>query len=205
MANKKTIKASKSRHAIIAAARKLFTEYGFSQVSTAQIAKAAGLTTGALFYHFTNKKNLLLVVVQQMQHRFDIDIFEGTSQEWTVFDRMLASARDTLRLSQQPDYVRLVLQEAPTHLGYAELRKIDADNILKNIEPALRMIAGEVSLPDRAVRTMALLILGLLNEACFAMARGDHNVNEDDVIALIEDSIVTWISRMSDRAPDHPA
>lgn len=197
MRNKKAVKASKSRKAIISAARKLFAEHGFSQVSTAQIAHAAGLTTGALFYHFKNKKNLLFVVVQQMQRRFDIDIFEETAQESTVFERMLASARETLRLSQRPEYVRLVLKDAPTHLGYGELKQIDADNILKNIEPALRIMAGDANLPDPAVRIMALLILGLLNEACFAMARGDANVIEDDVVALIETSIVSWLGRIS--------
>ena len=196
MRNKKAVKASKSRKAIISAARKLFAEYGFSQVSTAQIAHAAGLTTGALFYHFKNKKNLLFVVVQQMQRRFDIDIFEETSRESSVFERMLASARETLRLSQRPEYVRLVLKDAPTHLGYSELKQNDADNILKNIEPALRIMAGDANLPDPAVRIMALLILGLLNEACFAMARGDANVIEDDVVALIETSIVSWLGRI---------
>ena len=113
-----------------------------------------------------------------------------------MFERMLASARETLRLSQRPEYVRLVLKDAPTHLGYSELKQIDADNILKNIEPALRIMAGDANLPDPAVRIMALLILGLLNEACFAMARGDANVIEDDVVALIETSIVSWLGRI---------
>jgi len=48
------------------AAERLFAERGFSQVSTREIAEAAGVNLGAIQYHFGSKSNLFLESVHRM-------------------------------------------------------------------------------------------------------------------------------------------
>ncbi len=47
------------KHQILNAARELFVEQGFPNVTMAQIAEQVGITAGALYRHFTNKAVLL--------------------------------------------------------------------------------------------------------------------------------------------------
>lgn len=49
---------STTRDRLIAAARPLFTEHGFEGVSNVELAKAAGVTTGAIFSTFSGKEAL---------------------------------------------------------------------------------------------------------------------------------------------------
>jgi AcrR family transcriptional regulator len=52
------------RRQIIAVARPLFAERPYSEVSTTEIAEAAGVTHGLLTYHFGSKRNLYLAVLR---------------------------------------------------------------------------------------------------------------------------------------------
>jgi AcrR family transcriptional regulator len=53
------------RRQIIAVAKRLFAEKPYSEVSTTEIAHAAGVTHGLLTYHFGSKRNLYLTVLKQ--------------------------------------------------------------------------------------------------------------------------------------------
>jgi AcrR family transcriptional regulator len=52
------------RRQVIAVARELFAERPYSEVSTTDIAQAAGVTHGLLTYHFGSKRNLYLAVLR---------------------------------------------------------------------------------------------------------------------------------------------
>ena len=57
------------QHRILAAALALFSEKGYEDVSTKEIAARAGVAEGSLFHHFGNKKGLLTAVMQPIvQH-----------------------------------------------------------------------------------------------------------------------------------------
>ena len=47
-----------NRQHILDIARKLFLEYGYNGISIRNIAKKAKLTTGAIYFHFKNKKEI---------------------------------------------------------------------------------------------------------------------------------------------------
>lgn len=52
----KALRAERSRRAILDAALQLFSTQGFRSTSTRDIAKAAGISTGALYHHFADKE-----------------------------------------------------------------------------------------------------------------------------------------------------
>ncbi|MGV9268676.1 ScbR family autoregulator-binding transcription factor [Kitasatospora sp. NPDC003701] len=56
-------RAERTRAALIQAAAKLFGEQGFSGTSVVKIADEAGLTLGAVYFHFRNKSELAREIV----------------------------------------------------------------------------------------------------------------------------------------------
>ena len=54
---------------ILNAALKLFAEEGFRSTSTSKVAKAAGVSEGLIFRHFTNKEGLLQAIIQMGEER----------------------------------------------------------------------------------------------------------------------------------------
>ncbi len=55
---------SSGRECILDTSAKLFNEKGFKGVSIRDIAQACGMTNAALYYHFKNKDDLFLAVLQ---------------------------------------------------------------------------------------------------------------------------------------------
>src|SRR5579862_2873728 len=51
---------------LIDAAMDLFASYGYRGTSLARIAQAAGVTKGALYWHFTDKEEFFLAVVAKV-------------------------------------------------------------------------------------------------------------------------------------------
>ncbi|MEX9251910.1 multidrug efflux transporter transcriptional repressor AcrR [Pseudenterobacter timonensis] len=59
MARKTKQQARETRQHILNVAMRLFSQQGVSSTSLAQIAQAAGVTRGAIYWHFKNKSDLL--------------------------------------------------------------------------------------------------------------------------------------------------
>lgn len=62
------------RRLILDVASRLFKDKGFEAVSVAEVMKAAGMTHGGFYGHFTSKDDL---VAQTMAHALAADSFEG--------------------------------------------------------------------------------------------------------------------------------
>jgi AcrR family transcriptional regulator len=58
-----------TRRALIDAATTLFAERGYADVPVGEIARTAGVTTGALYHQFGSKEGLFGAVYQQMMQR----------------------------------------------------------------------------------------------------------------------------------------
>jgi AcrR family transcriptional regulator len=54
-----------TRQRVLDAAAGVFAEYGFEGARVAQIARAAGLSVGAIYNHYGSKAELLAAVVEQ--------------------------------------------------------------------------------------------------------------------------------------------
>src|SRR5436190_21625411 len=67
-----------SRHGLMNVAIDCFAKHGYAASSIDRIAKAAGVTKGALYYHFKDKEELLLEAVKnrvgQFEHRVIGDV-----------------------------------------------------------------------------------------------------------------------------------
>jgi TetR/AcrR family acrAB operon transcriptional repressor len=66
MVRKTKEEAQETRNAILDAAEVVFQERGVSHTSLAEVAKAAGVTRGAIYWHFANKAALYDAMIQRV-------------------------------------------------------------------------------------------------------------------------------------------
>ncbi len=189
--------AALTRRRIITCSQVLFATLGYRATRTADVARDAGVSEGALFHHFKDKTALFKAVVEKLQYKFATEIVASTTQESVPLTIFLTGSRKSLELSQNSEYLRIVMLEAPTVLGEFDWRQQDARVGLMMIEPNLRNIAGRDDITDAALKPMALLVMGLINETIFALARGDEGVSVDGCIALLEAAVIEWAKRVN--------
>lgn len=109
-----------SHEKIVAAAMREFQEKGFEQASMKAVADAVGMTSAALYRHFTNKQDMFAAMVQpavdtlnvwkEKHIAFSYDILKQESSEimWD-FDADCNDARMVLDVMyQQPEAFRLL-------------------------------------------------------------------------------------------------
>src|SRR2546423_15591513 len=65
--SRKAEQAEATQAAVIGAARALFAARGYADVPTGEIVQRAGVTRGALYHHFRDKRDLFRAVVEQLE------------------------------------------------------------------------------------------------------------------------------------------
>jgi AcrR family transcriptional regulator len=97
---------------ILAAARKLFLERSYAEVTTQQIARAALLTKGALYHHFSSKEELYLALLHA-----DLDakreLFErAVARPGTARERLARFTSDFFALEpEERELIKLVRRD----------------------------------------------------------------------------------------------
>lgn len=81
MAARKAVEKELTRDMIMDAARDLFVEKGYQQVSMRQIAKKLNYSHGAIYYHFKNKAELFYALVKNHFLMLDQKIEEIVNDE----------------------------------------------------------------------------------------------------------------------------
>ncbi len=140
--------AEQRREQLLESARKLFTEQGYRGTSTEEIAQNAGLTKGALYFHFKSKEEILLALVKQMSSRFlqALQSLPTPLTPWQVVEMVICHTRET-----KPSEFRSIMDIWVQGMRYPRIRKFireDHDQkiayALKHMEKGVRMSAEEL-------------------------------------------------------------
>src|SRR5258705_8831968 len=109
-----------TRALLIGAARKLFADKGFAEVSTQAIVAAAGVTRGALYHQFEDKAALFAAVYEEVERDLVADIARQIvdDQPPDPLEARRLGARLFLDRCSALDGQRIVLIDAPAVLGW---------------------------------------------------------------------------------------
>ena len=179
---------------VLDTARSAFARQGFDGVEMAAIADGAGMTVATLKSRYPDKKALFTAVLVNLEKAFDAhcrDASSGLLGE--PMDLFLAGCRAALEFGGRRDFARIVMIEGPGVLGEAEWEQIDHGLGLPTIRQGLRNMAPHAS--EAAVRPMAVMIMGALNELIVALARGEKGVAVEDSLAVLERLLRAWAAR----------
>jgi AcrR family transcriptional regulator len=176
-----------TRGALIAAARRLFTERGYSGVAAEEIVREAGVTRGALYHHFGGKAQLLEAVYERLEAESTervARIVLGSELESPV-EAMKAGVEAFLDECAEPELQRIALHDAPAVLGWDRWREIAAANGLGLIEASLTAAIESGEIRQLPVKPTAHLLMGALDEAAMLVARSDDPASRAEVTTVL--------------------
>jgi len=148
-----------NRAKLIAAARKAFAAKGFAAASMDELTADAGLTRGALYHNFGDKKGLLGAVVAQVDGEMAARAQQAGAAAENDWEGLLAEGAAYIEMALDPEVRRVVLLDGPAFLGdpsrwpsqNACLRitkqtvaKLVSEGVMKpvDIEAAARLLSG---------------------------------------------------------------
>lgn len=118
MAAKRRVEMMEENRAkMIAAARKAFAEKGFAEVSMDELTASVGLTRGALYHTFGDKKGLLAAVVAQVDGEMAQRAKAAAVTARNDWERILAEGIAYIKMALDPEVRRIVLLDGPAFLG----------------------------------------------------------------------------------------
>lgn len=188
MPRRTAAEALETRADILAAARKLFGARGFAATSVQEVAKRAGVTIGAVFHHFTDKGELFAAVFEELEEELDAEA-RAASRGRAPVDAFLSGFEVFLRFAQRGDFHRIVMIDGPSVLGASEWRAVDTRLGLKTVIRGVENLIASKEIAPRPVKPYAIMLLGAMNEAGFALARHEPGVSAADFLAALKESL----------------
>lgn len=116
-ARRRTEQVEETRGKLIAAARRAFAEKGYSAASMDDLTAAAGLTRGALYHNFGDKKGLLQAVIAQIDAEILVQMRVAGAQFTSKWYAFLAESITYIEMSLEPEVQRIMLLDGPAVLG----------------------------------------------------------------------------------------
>jgi AcrR family transcriptional regulator len=165
--SRQAARSEATRAKLLAAARSLFAKRGYAGVGTEEIVRRARVTRGALYHHFADKRDLFRAVHESLEAELVAGIAAALESAATddPVEAMRVATAAFLDAAVDPGRARITLVEAPSVLGWAEWREIDARFGLGLAEAALTAAMEVGRIGRQPVRPLAHLLLAAMGEA----------------------------------------
>jgi AcrR family transcriptional regulator len=167
--------AEETREAILGAARELFTAKGYSTSSIDEIASAARVTSGALYHHFRNKREIMRAVFEMLEGELKNRVIAASAGAKSAREAMRLTLRALFKACLDDDIRSIVFEQAPRVLGWEEWRSIDAEYAMELLLALLSRLRKERKLGRYDDKVIATLFLGALAEAGLQIAQRRHD------------------------------
>ncbi|MFE7798627.1 TetR/AcrR family transcriptional regulator [Nocardia sp. NPDC057440] len=169
--------AEATRSALLEAGRRLFVERRYSELSADEIARAARLTRGAVYHHFSGKQGLFEAVFEQVEQELTARLTSALGEPGNPWDTAVRALNVFLDECTDVAYQRIVLQEGPFALGWDRWRELDERYMVGLIRDLVDDLIRADVFPPRSTELTARAIYGLLTELAWSLA----DTNDDQV------------------------
>jgi AcrR family transcriptional regulator len=110
-------KMAENREKLIASARRAFAQQGYAAASMDSLTAEAGLTRGALYHNFGDKRGLLAAVVDQIDSEMAEYAKSVGAKAGDAWLGLLAEGAAYIEKALDPEVRRIVLLDGPSVLG----------------------------------------------------------------------------------------
>jgi AcrR family transcriptional regulator len=169
-----TERSARSRSALLEAAARGLSRYGYGHLRLEEVARDAGYTRGALYHQFKDKSDLALAVIDWVNENWMREVGEPARQEATPVAELIALARGHAVFCRR-DIARVVMALRVEFSGHdhpvgREIERI-TDGAIKRIARLITAGRRDGSIPrGPPARTTALAFFGALEGAVIAVA-----------------------------------
>jgi AcrR family transcriptional regulator len=161
---------AQTRAALVEAGRDLFGRQGYTATSVEDLAREAGVTTGALYHHFPTKTALFETVFEQVHTRLLTGSADAAAQAPDEIAALGLGFEAFLDGMLVPEVQRILVTDAPAVLGLARFTELDERYALATIAAELRAAADAGRLRVDDPDTLARLLLGALTRGSMLIA-----------------------------------
>jgi AcrR family transcriptional regulator len=181
---------SGGRDAILDTSANLFSQHGYKEVSIRDIAQACGMTNAALYYHFKNKEDLFLAMLQRDHEQTLAVLHEAANGPGDLREdlkRLVASyAEITCQRRQSFQTLRRDLSNVDDvrgHKLFAEMRS----SFMRPLEARLTQAQADGEIQSGDARFYARLLHGMIIALTFEGKPGkSRQVPPQEVAAAVD-------------------
>jgi AcrR family transcriptional regulator len=106
-----------TRAKLVRAARAAFAEKGYAAASMDELTAEAGLTRGALYHNFGDKKGLLQAVIAEMDAEMLARMHVARDRAPTPWQGLIDESIAYIEMALEPEIQRIMLLDGPAVLG----------------------------------------------------------------------------------------
>lgn len=182
MAQKRSDKILETRTKLIKAAREAFATQGFAESSMDVLTAQAGLTRGALYHHFGDKKGLLEAVIAQIDAEMTVRLTAIVEKADTTWDGFIDESIAYIQMAIEPEIQRIMFLDGPAVLGDPS-RWPSQNSCIMSTQRSIEKLIEEKTIEPVDAPATARLIMGALLGASLWIASADdpHSASQKAV------------------------
>jgi AcrR family transcriptional regulator len=198
-ANKSEAKSLPPGRIKITQALKLLLERKeFGAVTTAEIAKQAGVTEALIYKYFKDKRDLLHQILREYLEQYQVQVendLKGIKGALNKLRKLIWSHINVYATNRV--FAKILLLEVRSHPDYYksetyDLVKIYSDTVLRIIEEGVRNREIREDLEPKLIR---LGIIGSIEQVCLSGVVFDREISPDDITENLCEFIFKGIER----------
>lgn len=180
-----------NRDRLIAQARRLFTDHGYAEVSVDEIAAAAGLTKGAVYYQFKDKTDLFRAACEAAMQDITKEVgAAGQALATSRLEELATGGPRMLDAYSAQEARRLLLIDGPAVLGF--------DRWMEMLEPTgICMVASALNhwvtagrLPAEQVPALSHLLFGAFVQGALRIASAKDPERADREVRAAGETLI---------------
>lgn len=183
--NKKQLASQETIRKILKLARKKFSNKGYAGTSLEEIVEELGMTRGALYHHFKNKKALFLAVLEEVQSELGQHVEASALKVSDTWQQLTEGCLAFVLFANRKENRRILLIDGPNVVEWEEWRGQDAENSLYHLKEQLEFLQKEDKIISLDLDIIAHLISGALNDLALYLA-AQENIQESNLRLAVE-------------------
>jgi TetR/AcrR family acrAB operon transcriptional repressor len=136
--------ADKTRQDLMRSAWQIFSQKGYAETRLSDIARDAGVTRGAIYWHFGNKENLLLSLFKEKADSYFMIISEALEKDLSPLEKIKAILVNIIKKMETDDQFKaeeiLMLRRADDKGRFQQIHDYIKQRTKKHSELMFRII-----------------------------------------------------------------
>lgn len=175
-----------TKRKIIQHAQIMFAKNGYVDTRFDLIGEELGVTSGAMYHHFKNKKDVFDSVVQLSALKISEKVIKTAEAESEIIEGIIVGCLTFIKEVSSPRYSKIMLEDSISVLGWKRWKEIDESTSESTLVSAIK----EIQLKTNPV-LVARFISGGTNELALWMT---HQSNKTDAFKYVSDSVRNMVT-----------
>ncbi|MGH1340328.1 MAG: TetR family transcriptional regulator [Nannocystales bacterium] len=161
--------AAQTRRALIEAGIEHFAERGYASAKLEELIISVGVTRGALYHHFGNKRGFFDAVVEHLLEALGERVTRASAKAGDGWPGIEAGCSVFLGAAIDPVYRRVVIIDGAAALGWHRYKELDDRYLTRPLQEGLNAAARE----HADTEALATALSGAMNELALWVAGHD--------------------------------